>query len=66
MRQKFHVYNILLTTGEHLENIRIEGALEDHFSGVAVSLFPVKDAEGKTMVLSIFHIVKADLIAVEE
>ncbi|MDQ0430714.1 MULTISPECIES: hypothetical protein [Caryophanaceae] len=66
MRQKFHVYNILLTTGEYLENIRIEGPLEDHFSGVAVSLFPVKDVDGKTMVLSIFHIVKADLISVEE
>lgn len=66
MKPKFHIYNILLTTGEHLENIRIEGPLEDHFSGVAVSLFAVKDMEGKTMVLSIFHIVKADLIAVEE
>lgn len=66
MKPKFYIYNILLTTGEHLENIRIEGPLEDHFSGVAVSLFSVKDVEGKTMVLSIFHIVKADLIAIEE
>ena len=66
MKQKFHVYNILLTTGEYLENIRIEGALEDHFSGVAVSLFPVEDSEGKTFVLSMFHIVKADLLRVEE
>lgn len=66
MKQKFHVYNILLTTGESLENIRIEGPLEDHFSGVAVSLFPVEDIEGRTIILSIFHIVKADLVKVEE
>lgn len=66
MKQKFHVYTILLTTGEYLENIRIEGPLEDHFSGVAVSLFAVEDTEGKNIVLSIFHIVKADLIKVEE
>ena len=66
MKQKFHIYTILLTTGECLENIRIEGPLEDHFSGVAVSLFSVEDIEGKTIVLSIFHIVKAELIRVEE
>ena len=66
MKQKFHVYNILLTTGESLENIRIEGPLENRFSGVAVSLFPVEDTEGRTIILSIFHIVKADLVKVEE
>lgn len=66
MKQKFYVYNILLTTGEYLENIRIEGPLEDHFPGISVSLLPVEDAEGNTIVLNIFHIIKADLIKVEE
>ncbi|ANU24549.1 hypothetical protein [Planococcus donghaensis] len=66
MKKKFYIYNIRLTTGEYLENIRIEGPLENHFSGIAVSLFPVKDAEGNTIVLSIFHIVKADLLKIEE
>ncbi|ALS79983.1 MULTISPECIES: hypothetical protein [Planococcus] len=66
MKQKFYVYNILLTNGEYLENIRVEGPLEDHFPGVSVSLFSVENIEGKTIVLSVFHIVKADLISIEE
>ncbi|MCH4828021.1 hypothetical protein [Planococcus halocryophilus] len=66
MKKKFYIYNIRLTTGEYLENIRIEGPLENHFSGIAVSLFPVEDAQGKTIVLSIFHIVKADLLKIED
>ncbi|MFC4711616.1 hypothetical protein [Planococcus dechangensis] len=66
MKKKFHIYNILLTNGEMLEGIRVEGALEDHFSGVAVSFFPVEDANGKTIVLSIFHIVRAELQRIEE
>lgn len=66
MKKKFYIYNVLLTNGEMLEGIRIEGALEDHFIGVAVSLLPVEDAEGKTIVLSLFHIVRAELLRIEE
>lgn len=66
MKKKYYTYRILLTTGEWLNQIRIEGSLEDHFSGVNVSFFPVQDAHGKTIVLSMFHIVKAELVNVEE
>lgn len=66
MKKKFSVYNILLTNGDVLEGIRIEGALEDHFIGIAVSLFPVEDAAGKTIVLNLFHIVRAELVHIEE
>ncbi|QHJ69525.1 hypothetical protein [Planococcus halotolerans] len=66
MKKKIHTYNILLSNGEWLENIRFEGPLEYHFSGVMVSLLPVKDAAGKTIVLNMYHIVKAELLTVEE
>lgn len=66
MKKKFHTYNILLTNGEWLENIRIEGPLEYNFSGVAVSFIPVEDAQGKTIVLSMYHIVKAELLKIED
>ncbi|HSI66082.1 MAG TPA: hypothetical protein VK947_01625 [Planococcus sp. (in: firmicutes)] len=66
MKKKYYTYRILLTTGEWLEEIRIEGPLEDHFSGVNVSFFPVQDAQERTIVLSMFHIVKAELLKVEE
>ena len=66
MKKKFHIYNILLTNGELLENIRIEGPLEYNFSGVAVSFIPVENQDGKTIVLSMYHIVKAELLKIEE
>ncbi|RAZ67702.1 hypothetical protein [Planococcus maitriensis] len=66
MKKKFYIYNILLTNGDMLEDIRIEGALEDHFIGIAVSLLPVEDAAGKTIVLNLFHIVRAELVRIEE
>lgn len=66
MKKKIHTYNILLSNGEWLENIHFEGPLEYHFSGVMVSLLPVQDASGKTIVLNMYHIVKAELLTVEE
>lgn len=66
MKKRFHIYNILLTNGEWLKEIRMEGALEDNFSGVMVSFLPVEDAEGKTIVLSMYQIVKAELLFIEE
>ncbi|WP_282020693.1 hypothetical protein [Planomicrobium okeanokoites] len=66
MKKKIHTYNILLSNGEWLENIRFEGPLEYHFSGIMVSLLPVQDAAGKTIVLNMHHIVKAELLTVEE
>ncbi|MFD1032753.1 hypothetical protein [Metaplanococcus flavidus] len=66
MKKRFHIYNILLTNGEWLKNIRIEGPLEYNFSGVMVSFLPVEDADGKTIVLSMYQIVKAELLYIEE
>lgn len=66
MQKRFHIYRILLTTGEWLEKIRIEGPLEYNFPGVAVSFIPVEDQNGNTIVLNMFHIVKAELLEIEE
>lgn len=66
MKKRIHTYNILLSNGEWLENIRTEGPLEYQFSGVMVSLIPVRDVSGNTIVLNMFHIVKAELLTIEE
>lgn len=66
MKKRIHTYNILLTNGEWLENIRFEGPLEYHFSGVMVSFLPVQDDSGKTIVLNMYHIVKAELLQIED
>ncbi|MCJ1909717.1 hypothetical protein [Planococcus ruber] len=66
MKKVFYTYDILLTTGEWLRNIRMEGALEDNFPGVAVSFIQVETEQGKPVALNMYHIVKAELIRVEE
>lgn len=66
MKKVFYTYDILLTTGEWLRSIRIEGSLEDNFPGVAVSFIQVENEHGKSIVLNMYHIVKAELIHVEE
>ncbi|RNF38720.1 hypothetical protein [Planococcus salinus] len=66
MQKRFHVYRILLTTGEWIEDVRIEGPLEYNFPGVAVSFMPVENRNGNTIVLNMFHIVKAELLEIEE
>lgn len=65
MKKKTHSYHITLTNGELLENIQIEGSLEWNLSGVATNLIAVEDEAGKTVVLSKYHIVKAELVKVE-
>ncbi|CEG24279.1 hypothetical protein BN1080_03301 [Planococcus massiliensis] len=66
MKKVFYTYDILLTTGEWLRNIRMEGALEDNFPGVAVSFIQVETEQEKPVALNMYHIVKAELIRVEE
>lgn len=65
LKKNIHIYNITLTTGELLKNIRIEGPLEWKLSGIA-SLIAVEDGNGKTVVLSKYHIVKAELVNIED
>ncbi|QQZ09645.1 hypothetical protein [Heyndrickxia vini] len=64
--KKVHIYHITLTNGELLENIRIEGSLEWNLSGIAVNLIAVEDGNGKKIVLSKYHIVKAELVNIED
>lgn len=66
MKKVFYTYDILLTTGEWLRSIRIEGSLEDNFPGVAVSFIQVESEQGKSIVLNMYHIVKAELLHMEE
>jgi len=66
MRKKNHIYNITLTNGELLENCCIRRPLEWNASGIAVNFVAMKDENGQTIVLSKYHIVKAELIRIEE
>lgn len=65
MKKKLYIYNITLTSGELLKDIRIAGSLEWNLSGVAVNLITVEDADGKSISLSKYHIVKAELVSIE-
>lgn len=64
--KKVHIYHITLTNGELLKNIRMEGSLEWNFSGIAVNLIAVEDADGKKVVLSKYQIVKGELVSIED
>lgn len=64
--KKVHIYHITLSNGELLRNIRIEGSLEWSLSGVAVNLIAVENADGKKIVLSKYHIVKGELVSIED
>jgi hypothetical protein len=64
--KKVHIYHITLTNGELLKNIRIEGSLEWNLSGIAAQLIAVEDADGKKVILSKYHIVKAELVNIED
>lgn len=64
--KRVHFYHITLSNGELLENIRIEGSLEWNLSGIAAHLVAVEDPDGRKIVLSKYHIVKAELIKVED
>lgn len=64
--KKVHIYHITLSNGELLRNIRIEGSLEWKLSGIAAHLIAVEDDNGKKVVLSKYHIVKAELESIED
>lgn len=64
--KKIHIYHITLTNGVLLKNIRIEGSLEWNLSGIAANLIAVEDADGKKVVLSKYHIVKGELLGIED
>jgi len=64
--KKIHIYHITLTNGELLKDIKIKGSLERKLSGVGVNFISAEDADGKTVTLSKFHIIKAELVKIEE
>ena len=66
MAKKVHVYNITVSTGEQFKNVRIEGSISRTYSGIATTFIPVKNDEGKTVELTKYQIVKAELIHIEE
>jgi len=67
LKKKIHIYDILLSNGELLKNIRIEGSsLELKFNGVGKNFAAVEDSDGKTIVLSKYQIVKAELVDTKE
>ena len=67
MKKKIHIYDILLSNGELLKNIRIEGSsLELKFNGVGKNFAAVEDSDRKTIVLSKYQIVKAELVDTKE
>lgn len=66
LKKKIYIYQITLTNGEQLKNIQVEDALESKFSGLSNPFISVEDSEGKTVVLSKYQIVKAELVSVKE
>ncbi|GAB4074677.1 hypothetical protein GCM10028778_21800 [Barrientosiimonas marina] len=66
MTKKIRIYHILLTNGEWLKNIRIKDRpLELKFNGIGQNFISVEDGDGKTVVLSKYQIVKAELVSIE-
>lgn len=62
-----HIYNITLTNGELLKHIRSKGGtLQSRFNGIGRNFVSVEDSDGKTVLLSKYQIVKAELVNVEE
>lgn len=66
MKKKIYIYDITLTNGELLQNMRIEGVPIQRFNGIGTNFVPVEDNDGKTVVLSKYQIVKAELVNIEE
>ncbi|WP_010530555.1 hypothetical protein [Lentibacillus jeotgali] len=67
MKKKTYIYNITLTNGELLKNIRSKGgSLQLRFNGIGTNFVPVEDDDGRTVVLSKYQIVKAELVNIEE
>ncbi|HLR59676.1 MAG TPA: hypothetical protein VK094_04305 [Pseudogracilibacillus sp.] len=66
MAKKVHVYDITMSNGEQFKNIRIEGSISRNYSGITNDFIPVKNAEGQTVELVKYQILKAELVDVEE
>lgn len=67
MKRKTRIYNITLTNGELLEHIRIKGGpLQIIFNGIGKKFISVEDSDGKTVVLSRYQVVKAELVDIEK
>lgn len=67
MKKKIYIYNITLTNGEVLKHIRIKGgSFQLVFNGVGKNFISVEDSDGKTIVLSKYQVVKAELVDIEK
>lgn len=66
MAKKIHIYNITVSTGEQFKNVRIEGSISSRYSGITTDYIPVENEDGKTVELTKYQIVKAELVSVEE
>lgn len=64
--KKIHVYNITVSTGEQFKNVRIEGTISGRYTGIANDFIPIESEEGRTVELTKYQIVKAELIHIEE
>ena len=54
-----------LTNGEIIEEITMKGSLEKKLAGVALNFIFVQDMNENTILLSKYHIVKAELVHIE-
>lgn len=64
--KKKYIYDITLVNGEFLQNIGIKGRSLQSYNGIGANFVPVEDSNGKTVVLSKYQIVKAELVNIEE
>lgn len=66
MKEKVHVYNITVSTGEEFKDVRMEGSISSNYSGIINDFIPIETADGQTVELTKYQIVKAELVSVEE
>lgn len=66
MTKKVHIYDITMSNGEQFKNIRIEGSISRNYSGIATDFIPVENAQGQTVELVKYQILKAELVDIEE
>lgn len=66
LRNRIHIYDISLTNGEQLQDVRIKGSLELRYSGVGSDFVPAENNECNTVVFSKYQIVKAELKEIGE
>ncbi|MUV38945.1 hypothetical protein JNUCC1_02817 [Lentibacillus sp. JNUCC-1] len=66
MAKKIHIYDITMSNGEQFKNVRIEGSISSKYTGIATDFIPVENEDGRTVELTKYQIVKAELVDIED